>query len=248
MLIFALALAAQTPTPLSDIHQRDIACVAVMALIADDQKRKAEGYDNYPDVQQTGKEWAGIVGERVMEQTGLPQEVVGFAMTEAAKREQDRVATADEPRSVAMNRFLECKPLMDADLAGPITIVEMEPFPEVDWGTDEPAKLLAMRNALMEDLGDAHRVRFCRTQLDMARAEIVGREGRDSRDAKAMTRLVEGLTSHAATFPLPPPGSAKPVTADQLMKELDKEPSAEEQMARCIRMGQAMASRYKIAQ
>ncbi len=248
MLIFTLALAAAEPAQLTDIHQRDIACVAVMALIANDQERQAEGYNNYPDVQKTGKIWAGIVGERVMAETGLPQEVVGYAMTEAAKVEQNRVATADEPMSVAMNRYLDCQPLMEADLSAPITIIESEAFPGVDWGTDEPDKLLAMRKQLIADLGDAHRVRFCRTQIDMARGEIVGREGRDSRDAKAMTWLVEGLTNHAATFPLPPPGSAKPVTADELMKALDSEPSREEHMGRCIRMGQAMATRYKIAQ
>lgn len=249
MLIFALALALAAPQPatMTDIQQRDIACVGVMGLIAADQRRKAEGYDLYPDVQERGKIWAGIVGDRVMEETGLPKEVVGLAMTEAAKGEQNRVATADEPRSVAMNRFLECQPLMEADLAEPITVVETESFPEVDWGTDDPAKLTAMRTELMADLADSHRVRYCRTMLDMARKEIVGREGRDSRDAKAMARLVEGLTNHAATFPLPAPGSAKQVSADELAKQLDKEPSGEEQMARCIRMGQAMASRYKIA-
>lgn len=131
MLIFTLALAAApsgNQSTLTDVQQRDIACVGVMALIANDQRRKTEGYDLYPDVQESGKKWAGIVGERVMNETGLPQEVVGVAMTEAAKAEQNRVASADEPRSVAMNRFLECQPLMQADLA--VDAAASKPLPK----------------------------------------------------------------------------------------------------------------------
>lgn len=248
MMIFALALAASEPASLTDVHQRDIACVGVMALIANDQRRKADGYDLYPDVQKSGALWADIVGQRVMRETGLPQEIVGIAMTEAAKAEQNRVTAADEPRSVAMNRFLECQPLMQADLSAPIAVVETEAFPGVDWGSDEPAKLAQMRADLVADRADGHRANYCLTTLRMAHNEIAGREGKDSRDAKAMGWLVAGLTSHAATFPLPTPGAAKQVTADELFAELDKEPSREEQMARCIRLGQWAATHYNIAQ
>lgn len=80
MLVLALAFAA--PVALTESHQRDIACVVEIAVLADGQKR---GVASGANVQASGKRWAGIVGERVMAETGLPRELVSFAMTEAAK-------------------------------------------------------------------------------------------------------------------------------------------------------------------
>ena len=87
MLILALLLAV--PVALTETHQRDIACVVEIAVLADGQKRGASAA---PDVQASGKRWAGIVGERIMDETGQPRELVSFAMTEAAKA---RAARAD---------------------------------------------------------------------------------------------------------------------------------------------------------
>lgn len=234
MLIFALALAAQPPAQLTDIQQRDIACVGVMALIANDQHRKAEGYDFYPDVQEVGKKWAGIVGERIMEQTGLPKEVVGVAMTEAAKAEQNRIATADEPMATAMNRFIECQPLMEADLPP----AEMAEFMGVDWGTDEPAKLARMHADLAADRASLKLSHYCTRLLRAASGEVTQREGKDSRDAKAIRRLSDGMEHHIATLPLAQPGE---LNADDIAQ-------SEEQMARCIRLGQWAATRYRVDQ
>lgn len=80
MLIFALMLA--TPTPLTETHQRDIACVVEVAILADTQKR---GQALGADVQASGRRWAGIVGDRITTETGQPREVVAVAMTEAAR-------------------------------------------------------------------------------------------------------------------------------------------------------------------
>jgi hypothetical protein len=80
MFIFALALA--TPTALTETHQRDIACVVEIAVLADAQKRGAAGGS---DVQASGRRWAGIVGDRIMFETGQPRELVAVAMNEAAK-------------------------------------------------------------------------------------------------------------------------------------------------------------------
>ncbi len=80
MLILALAFA--TPSALTETHQRDIGCVVEIAVLADGQKRGVAGG---PDVQARGKRWAGIVGERIMAETGQPGELVSFAMIEAAK-------------------------------------------------------------------------------------------------------------------------------------------------------------------
>ena len=80
MLTLALVLAA--PVALTETHQRDIACVVEIAVLADGQKRGVAGGS---DVQASGKRWAGVVGERIMAETGQPRELVSFAMNEAAK-------------------------------------------------------------------------------------------------------------------------------------------------------------------
>ena len=80
MLIFALAFA--TPTALTEAHQRDISCVVEIAVLADAQKRGVAGG---ADVQASGRRWAGIVGDRIMFETGQPRELVAVAMNEAAK-------------------------------------------------------------------------------------------------------------------------------------------------------------------
>ena len=80
-----LALALAAPTAFSETHQRDIACVVEVAVLADSQKR---GVSARADVQASGKRWAGLVGSRIVEQSGQPRELVAFAMTEAAKARQ----------------------------------------------------------------------------------------------------------------------------------------------------------------
>jgi hypothetical protein len=93
MLIFALLLAPAAPSALSEIHQRDIACVVEIAVQADAQKR---GIAGGTDVQANGKRWAGIVGDRIVFETGQPREVVALAMQEVAQ------ASATKPRDGAV--------------------------------------------------------------------------------------------------------------------------------------------------
>lgn len=85
MFIFALMLAA--PTPLTETHQRDISCVVEIAVLANAQKR---GLATGTDAQASGRRWAGIVGDRIMAETGQPRELVAVAMNEAAKARASR--------------------------------------------------------------------------------------------------------------------------------------------------------------
>jgi hypothetical protein len=86
MLILALAIAV--PVPLTDTHQRDISCVVEIAVLAEAQRR---GSASGGDVQMSGRRWAGIVGDRIMTETGQPRELVAVAMTEAAKARAGRL-------------------------------------------------------------------------------------------------------------------------------------------------------------
>ncbi len=104
MLIFALILAA--PTPLTEIHQRDISCVVEIAVLANAQKR---GIIAGSDVQAKGRRWAGIVGDRIMFETGQPRELVAVAMNEVA---QARAARAVDGATIEA-----CTKQMKAELA-----------------------------------------------------------------------------------------------------------------------------------
>ena len=115
MLIFALTLAA--PTPFTEAHQRDIACVVEIAVLADGQKRGVVGS---PDVQLPGKRWAGIVGDRIMSETGQPRELISFAMTEAARAQAARGKVSDS--SACINQ-------MKIELATPDAVNEPLPKP-----------------------------------------------------------------------------------------------------------------------
>ena len=95
MLIFALALAA--PTALTDTHQRDIACVVEIAIMADEQRR---GAPHDADLAANGKRWAGLVGARIVQQTGQPRELIAFAMMEAAKARAGQITVNDKSSCV----------------------------------------------------------------------------------------------------------------------------------------------------
>ena len=122
MLIFALLLAATPPAPaappatFTEAQSRDIGCVAVLGLVAYDQQRKAPGHDQYPDVRERGRKWAGQVGDRITNSTGLPQEVVAFAINEAVKGEQAKIGAMADPAPYVRSRVAECKSRMDADM------------------------------------------------------------------------------------------------------------------------------------
>jgi hypothetical protein len=117
MLIYALALAAAAPTPLTEAHQRDIGCVAVIGIIAHEQREEKAAAKGLPDVRETGKRWAGIVGQRVMDESGQPREVVAFAMKAAVEAEQAQVIAKTDPESHAIERFNVCHLRMQGDLA-----------------------------------------------------------------------------------------------------------------------------------
>lgn len=101
MIFFALMLAPATPSALSEIHQRDIACVAEIAILADAQKR---GVESGANVQQQGRRWAGIVGDRIVFETGQPRELVAFAMQEAAKARVQGGQKADQ-RAICLRQM-----------------------------------------------------------------------------------------------------------------------------------------------
>lgn len=248
--IFALMLAPNPPVPINETQIRDIGCVAVIGIIAHEQRSGAEALARYADVRESGKRWAGIVGERVMQESGQPREVIAFAIKQAVEAEQAKVIGMDDDaksKDYVRNRFNECQAVMDSQLAAadastPASAVDNSASmlaSEPDWQTDEPEKVALYRTQLGEDLGSPYRIRYCKTLVDISYKEISGREGADSRDAKAFARLANAFAMKAQG--LPAAGKPKPISAEELQAELEKEPSNEEKMARCLRLGESLA-------
>lgn len=112
-LVFIFATVALSP--LTEGHQRDIACVAEIAVLADAQKRGVEGG---ADVQLSGRRWAGIVGDRIVFESGQPRELVAFAMQEAAKASVIGGGQRIDRRESCLGQMLRELADADADAAG----------------------------------------------------------------------------------------------------------------------------------
>jgi hypothetical protein len=113
MYIFALALAS--PTPLSETQQRDIGCVALLGLLAEEQRRGTIDA-SFPDVISKGRTYAGIVGARIVEQSGLPREIIAQAMVAAAESARAQSNASMAGKAEVRKRLTACLPLMDAEL------------------------------------------------------------------------------------------------------------------------------------
>jgi hypothetical protein len=110
--IFAVAASAPLPLPLTQAQSRDIGCVAVVAILADEQRRGIAEALRYPNVQNDGRKWAGIVGDRITRESRQPREVIAIALHQAAKDERSNLRTPPSRRE----RASECVMQMQADL------------------------------------------------------------------------------------------------------------------------------------
>ncbi|MDE0933670.1 MAG: hypothetical protein OSA47_08695 [Novosphingopyxis baekryungensis] len=114
-----LALLLQSAAPVASIapmQQRDIDCVASFGLIAFQQAQDAPGADRLPAMAAPGKTYAGLVGTRLLEETGLPRDVIASAIAESA-RAQSAQAGLEDPMAFLGQRYAQCAPLMAAEIA-----------------------------------------------------------------------------------------------------------------------------------
>ena len=73
-LILALGLAA-TVMPLTAQRNTDLRCVSMLAIVADAQVRET-GWEEVEPLKDSGARYAGVIGERVMKETGRSREAV----------------------------------------------------------------------------------------------------------------------------------------------------------------------------
>jgi D-alanyl-D-alanine carboxypeptidase len=119
LLLLATSVAVSTPQPLTQTHMRDIACVAVIGLVAHDQREGLSTATQYPDFRESGRKWAGIVGSRVTEQTGQPREIIASEIQSAVEREQRIVKGPGVTEEMKNARVRDCAALMNAELLSP---------------------------------------------------------------------------------------------------------------------------------
>jgi hypothetical protein len=118
MTVLALAalLFANTPQPFTESQSRDIGCLAVISIIAEEQRRGASGADGYPDVREARQIWADTVIPRISAESGQSEEVVKSAVWDAVSTEQARVQNVADPKSVVDGRMQDCLPVMRSEL------------------------------------------------------------------------------------------------------------------------------------
>lgn len=123
ILLAMLAISQPVSTPssegggsLTDVHKRDLSCVATLAIVASEQERGIESALRYPLLSERGRIYAGQIGERVMAETGQSREQVRDAILAAVADHQARVKSVAEPDEVVAAEMGKCLPLLDAQL------------------------------------------------------------------------------------------------------------------------------------
>jgi len=111
--ILVQGAANPAPLPLTEIQKRDLSCVAAFAIVVSEQQRGVESSFAFPLLQERGKTYAGLIGERVMRETGMSQEDVGKAMVAAVADQQAKVKDVAEPQQVVETEMAKCLPLLD---------------------------------------------------------------------------------------------------------------------------------------
>ncbi|RJF90381.1 hypothetical protein D3876_09005 [Sphingomonas cavernae] len=115
MIAGLVATAGAPQTPLNVDQQRQIGCVATLAIVASEQTRGRAS--EWPALQARGARFAQVVGERVMKEAGWTKEQVRDAIlaSVAARQAQTKGASADLPD----NEVRDCIAMMDAQAPAP---------------------------------------------------------------------------------------------------------------------------------
>lgn len=125
LLILALSQPAPVPpAPLDESQKRDLTCVAVLAIVASEQEQGVESALAYPLLSERGATYAGLVGERIMTDTGRSREQVREEILAAVAAQQSLAKDATDPDDLVRNEMATCLPLLD-------TAVPPKPQPDL---------------------------------------------------------------------------------------------------------------------
>lgn len=146
------------PKPFTQAHSEAIGCVAMIALVADQQKKGVAGFSQYGDLNEKGPIFAANVGEKVLKETAQTREVVAFAIQESAR---DQLPLLASERSTDLSKRMEtCVPLLEDSTADAI-IVEKRKISANDYRDcgaiigvmiDREDRRIAKKDLLFENL------------------------------------------------------------------------------------------------
>jgi len=115
LLMLALSQpAASPPAPLDEIQQRELSCVAVLAIIASEQEQGVARALDYPLLTERGATYAGLVGQQIMDDSGRTREQVREDILAAVAAQQALAQDAADPDEVVRREMATCLPLLDA--------------------------------------------------------------------------------------------------------------------------------------
>ncbi len=109
---------AEQPKPFTQAHSQAIGCVAIIALVADQQKKGMKGFSHYGGLHEKGPIFAANVGEQVLKETAQTREVIAFAIQESA-REQLPLLSSERSADLS-KRMAICLPLLESSTADAI--------------------------------------------------------------------------------------------------------------------------------
>jgi hypothetical protein len=112
-----ITLALLATAALSPQTAQDIRCVAVLGIVAYDQRRDATEWADLPPVDTDGARFAGIVGERTMKETGRTREAVkDLILAEVASVQRVKTIPRPEVESCVKRMAVVAPPPPPANL------------------------------------------------------------------------------------------------------------------------------------
>lgn len=182
-LLFAAVASTPLPRPLSDTEMRDIGCIATLAIIADDQRNGKAPALRFPNVMQRGRTYAGLVGARIVEQSGQPREVIALAIRKSAQAQRTMLARKDAKRSNGEGSATGSADRLN-ELAAPCITQLNASVPADDPTIDD--------------------YRYCAAIIKMTADDLEAREGKESINAKVMRGLADTLADKYSEARFPP--------------------------------------------
>lgn len=117
LLIAALVAAGAPPVPLNPDQQRQIGCVATLAIVASEQTRGLAG--EWPALRERGAQFSQVVGERVMRESSWTREQVRDAILEAVAARQKAAAVNGGVHGLTEDEVKVCIAAMDVAAPAP---------------------------------------------------------------------------------------------------------------------------------
>ena len=110
-------MAEKPAAPFNEQQRREIACVALLGVMQGAKESGDDVADLSSDLDETGRRWTSVIGERMVVSPAIDKQDVGDAMMDAAVAEATLAKQGEESRAERQSRINICVDIMWADLA-----------------------------------------------------------------------------------------------------------------------------------